>query len=302
MRITFIFLLAICCVSFHGFGQKNEVIVVIDAGHGGNDPGHLSHSSEFLPEKDLNLKIALFLGEYLDKYLQNVKVVYTRTTDIYPSLEERVQKANSVNADYFISIHCNGNERKSVRGTESHVHEMSLTKSVKLAKEIEKQFATRAGRKSRGIKDKRDLQHSLQVLKYTSMPSVLIECGFVTNPREAAYLNTTYGQEIIASAIFRAIRSTVQREFPAISFVKSSPTDNSKNTYAIQIMSSKNPIDEDNASFKKLTSKVKRTKLNTTGAYKYIYTVGTYATKGEAAKDLTKIQKSGYRDAIVIRL
>ena len=280
-------------------GQKSSIILVIDPGHGGNDPGHLSVSSTHLPEKELNLKIALFLGGYIEKYLQNIRVIYTRSGDTYPSLGERVGCANNINADYFISIHCNGNDRKAVRGTESHVHSLSLSRSVALAQEIEQQFSNRAGRKSRGVKDVRDLQHSLQVLKFTNMPSVLVECGFMTNPKEARFLNTTYGQEIIASAIFRAFRATIVKEYPSISFVRKAREEDGQ--YSIQIMSSKVPVATDQHSFKKLKMEVRRKELNTTRAYKYIYTVGDYNTREDAKKELELVQTRGFKDAIVIQ-
>lgn len=290
------------------FSQKTGVVVVIDPGHGGHDPGHLSANANHLTEKELNLKISKFLGGYLETYLQNVTVVYTRTGDSYPTLDERVDKANTINADYFISIHCNGNDRKSVRGTETHVHSMELNKSVDLAKSIEKQFSARAGRKSRGVKDERDLQHSLQVLKYTNMTSVLVECGFVTNEKEANFLNTTYGQEIIASAIFRGFRSTIESEFPSITFRKqagtattTAQTTTSTESYCIQIASSKAPIDTDDSYFKKAKMVVNRKELNTTSAYKYIYTVGNYSTKTAAKESLKKVKELGFKDAIVIK-
>ena len=288
------------------FAQKKEVIVVIDPGHGGTDPGHLSQNAQLLQEKDLNLLIAKELGGYLEKYLQNVKVVYTRTSDVFPSLNERVSLANRKNADYFISIHCNGNENKRVRGTETHVHTMSLKKSVQLATEIEKQFSKRAGRKSRGVKDMKDLKHTLQVLKYTNMTSVLVECGFLTNTKEANYLNSTYGQEIIASAIFRAFRTTIVKEFPKINFIPSKTAQNnsssdSKSDYAIQIMSSKRAVDENDSSFKRLKMNVIRKKLNTTNAYKYIYLVGSYSTKSEARTALKQVKKRGFPDAIIVK-
>ena len=306
-RLFLIFLFC-CAVLTTGLAQKKEIVVVIDPGHGGYDPGHYSDNPSLLTEKDLNLKIALFLGGYIEKYLQNVKVVYTRTTDVYPTLDERVQKANSINADYFLSIHCNGNDRKVVHGTESHVHSMSLSKSVALAKAIEDQFSQRAGRKSRGIKDEKDLKHSLQVLKYTNMTGVLVECGFLTNEKEAAYLNTSNGQEIIASAIFRGFRSVIVKEYPSISFIRSTP--NNSNTpvasnqtiYAIQIASSKEPIDPKDARFRNLKMEVNRVELNTTSAYKYIYTVGNYTSKNDAKSELSQIQSNGYNDAIVIKL
>lgn len=306
-------LLIIFSMMFVGLSvtAQKTVTIVIDPGHGGHDPGHLSHNSSHLAEKDLNLKISKFLGGYIEQYLQNVKVVYTRTDDSYPTLDQRVDKANNINADYFISVHCNGNERKGVRGTESHVHNMSLDKSVTLAKNIENQFSKRAGRKSRGVKDERDLQHSLQVLKYTNMPSVLVECGFVTNTKEANFLNSTYGQEIIASAIFRAFRKTIEDRYPQTAFRKTennnsttvaqTPTTNNAAGYCIQIASSKEPLDTNDHYFKKTGMTVSRKQLNTTSAYKYIYTVGSYANRSEAKTALEKLKEKGFNDAIVIK-
>lgn len=311
MRLLIVFIFCFSLgFSFDSFSQKKEIIVVIDPGHGGYDPGHFSDSPFLQTEKDLNLKIALFLGGYIEKYLQNVKVVYTRTTDVYPTLDERVIKANNVKADYFLSIHCNGNDRKSVHGTESHVHSMELSKSVALANAIEAQFSQRAGRKSRGVKDEKDLQHSLQVLKYTNMTGVLVECGFLTNDKEAQYLNTTIGQEVIASAIFRGFRSVIVKEYPSISFIHSVPSNSTpsdtptsnETTYAIQIASSKDPIDPKDDRFKSLKMAVSRVELNTTSAYKYIYTVGNFSSKTEAKTELSQIQSNGYNDAIVIKL
>lgn len=307
MKISLLFVFLFIFLSpFESFAQK-EVVVVIDPGHGGTDPGHLPTNSKYLSEKELNLKIAKHLGGYIEKYLQHVKVVYTRTGDTYPSLDDRVNTANSTNADYFISIHCNGNDRKGVRGTETHVHSMHLSKSVAFAKEVERQFSKRAGRKSRGVKDMKDLQHTLQVLKYTNMTSVLIECGFVTNDKEAAYLNSTHGQEIIASAIFRAFRTTIESEFPTTTFKKPKNSDNSdvvssnSNTFSIQIASSKQPIDTDDYSLAKSKMDVKRIELKTTSAYKYIYTVGSYNSKKEAKEELELIKQRGFKDAFILK-
>lgn len=282
---------------------------MIDPGHGGKDVGHETTIAGHQDEKHLTLKIAKFLGSYIEKYTDNVKVIYTRTDDSSVSLDDRVEKANTSNVDYFLSIHCNGSESSSVRGTESHVHSMSSKNSVALAREIEKQFSTRAGRHSRGVKDKNDLQHSLQVLKFTEMTSVLVECGFITNPTEANYLNSTNGQEIIASAIFRAFRDFITKQHPNISFKKASSSttssansssESSTNTsYAIQIASSKEWIDDEDPQWKSLD--VKRVELNTTNAYKYIYLVGNYGTKAEANTALEDIKKKGFKDAFVTK-
>ena len=108
------------------------------------------------------------------------------------------------------------------------------------------------------------------------MTGVLVECGFLTNEKEAQYLNTTVGQEVIASAIFRGFRSVIVKEYPTISFLRTTPSSNvqpdesalnSSNTeYTIQIASSRDPIDTNDARFKNLKMDVNRIELNTTSA------------------------------------
>lgn len=310
-------LFCLSALSIQSFAQKDKITVVIDPGHGGSDPGHLSSNKNHLPEKDLNLLIAKKFGSYIEQNMKNVTIIYTRTDDSFPSLDDRVEKANNAKADYFISIHCNANARTNVHGTESHVHSMNSKKAVSLAKEFENEFSTRAGRHSRGVKDTDDREHSLQVLKFTNMTSVLVECGFLTNEKEANYLNTTNGQDIIASAIYRGFRTTIQKDFPSISFMKSAggnnSTANSKSTnnttntstasgkFTIQIMSSKEPMDTGGESFKKLGLPVTRKKLNTTSAYKYLYTVGSYDSQDAAKKDLEKVKKNGFKDAYIVK-
>lgn len=313
MRII-VFLFCISFISVPVFSQKAKIVVVIDAGHGGSDPGHESCNKNHLQEKELNLIIAKKFGGYIDQNLKNVNIVYTRTDDSFPTLDQRVAKANSVNADYFISIHCNANHNKNVHGTESHIHTMKSKKSLALAKEFETEFTKRAGRNSRGVKDTDDREHSLQVLKYTNMTSVLVECGFLTNDNEANYLNTSNGQEILASAVFRAFRTHIVKEYPSISFIKSGTnsthlaTDNStpkssvNGSYAIQIMSSKQPLNTEDQSFKKIGLPVMRKKLSTTAAYKYCYHAGKYTSQDEAKKDLEKVKKNGFSDAYIIKL
>jgi len=223
-------------------------VVVIDAGHGGKDPGALGSLSR---EKNINLAIALQTGEYIKKNLANVKVLYTRESDVFIGLKERADFANKNKADLFISIHANWAASKSIRGTETFI--MGLSKdeqnlevamkeneviqleddfsaryegfdpkspesyimftlmqniykeqSTQLASGIQNQFRSRAGRVDRGVK-----QAGLLVLYMTSMPSILIETGFITNPDEEKYLMSKEGQEYIASSIFRATREYI---------------------------------------------------------------------------------------------
>lgn len=315
MKTTLVFLfLMIWCSSTNFISAQNKITLVIDAGHGGNDPGHLSNNSKHLQEKDLNLIISKLVGGYINQYLTNVDVVYTRKDDSFVSLDDRVEKANNSNATYFISIHCNANEKKHIHGTESHIHDFSSKKAVVFAKELEEQFSKRAGRHSRGIKDNGDREHTLQVLKFTKMTGVLIECGFLTNEKEANYLNTSEGQEVIASAIFRAFRSFIQIEHPTMKFLKDTgnPVKNSKEEvvskskksygeYTIQLMSSQEPLETTIEQFQGLGMEVLRVNLNTKNAYKFLYTAGTFNTKEEANLVLEKVKKKGFKDAIIIK-
>lgn len=305
--IRFIFTLFLALAASSVFSQ-DKIVLVIDPGHGGNDPGHLPEDSTLsLAEKELNLKVAKYLGGYIEQYLQNVEVVYTRTDDSYPTLNDRVEKANTIKADYFISIHCNGNHKNGVHGTETHVHDLGVKGSADLARSIEDQFKERAGRHSRGVKDQHDLQHSLQVLKYTKMTSVLVECGFITNEHEAKFLNTSSGQEIIASAIFRAFRGHIVKTHPNIAFIPAETKNNNdvatksetKKPFVIQYMSSKAPIDFLKSDLSSLGHEVQRIEIETESAYKYIYTVGQFDSREAASELLAQVKQKGYSDAFV---
>ena len=220
--------------------------VVIDAGHGGKDPGAIGKQSK---EKNITLAIALKLGSYIEKYIEGVEVIYTRKTDEFIELYRRSAIANENDADLFISIHVNSNPVSVHHGTATYVMGLNraqenlevaklensviltekdyqsryegydpklpesdiilsliqsayLDQSTLLAQEIQAQFLEKAGRKDFGVR-----QAGLIVLWNCTMPSVLVETGFISNAAEEKYLMSDYGQSIIASAIFRAFRS-----------------------------------------------------------------------------------------------
>lgn len=226
---------------------KKRFKLVIDPGHGGKDSGTMGTK---LKEKDVVLAVSKKVGEFIEKYTDDIEVIFTRTKDEYSHPAVRATLANQAEADLFVSIHANamppGNSE--VYGTETYVmgtknegrnfevakrensvilleenyaekyqgfdpnspevnimfeimQEAYQENSIILAQNIEEQFEKRAGRKSRGVK-----QSSLWVLWNTAMPSVLIEIGYLTNPKEEQDLSTAQVQEYIASAIFRAIR------------------------------------------------------------------------------------------------
>lgn len=309
-----VFLVLSFCWSFAAFAQGDPIVIMIDPGHGGSDPGHEAVEKGQLPEKELNLIIAMKFGAYLSEKLDNVKVLYTRTSDTYLTLDERVALANSKQADIFISVHCNGSDDHKVHGTETHVHSMRSGKAVALAKEIEKDLRTKAGRKSRGVKDTDDREHSLHVLKYTKMTSVLVECGFLTNTNEAAYLNTEKGQDFIASALYRGVKNYVGDQVvaapakpekatakPEAAEKKEAPSKtNSEGAWTIQLMSSKEWMDTEKGVFAAVSLPVDRKQVAQSG-YKYVYFAGSFTSAEEAKKQQEQLRKKGFTDAMVIR-
>lgn len=281
---------------------------MIDPGHGGTDPGHEAVSDNQLPEKDLTLKVSQKLGAYLTTKLSNVVVSYTRTSDTYPSLDQRVSLANTAKVDYFISIHFNGSTQVSTKGTEVHVNSFDSKDAVKLAKSIDEDFKTRAGRKSRGVKDSNDREYSLQVLKYTTMPSVLVECGFLTNASEAVFVNTEYGLDILASSMFRGIRSYLKANHSTISFEPTEVAPTKKENkeevqpasfFSVQLMSSKEWIDTNAQAFKSISKEVERVQVSQSG-YKYKYFSGKFENKTQAKEYLDQIVNAGFKDAFIV--
>lgn len=236
--------------------------VVIDAGHGGKDPGASGKHSR---EKDIALAVALKVGRYIKQNLRDVRVIYTRATDRFIPLYRRAEIANKNHADVFISIHCNSNPSAKPYGAETYVmglhknaanlqvaktentailYEDSastsyggfdvnspqsyinlslfqntyLAQSLNIAHKIENQFKYRAGRKARGV-----YQAGFLVLWRTAMPSVLVELGYLSNPREEAFLLSKNGQSLLASAIYRAFKA-YKIEFEKENAISRTPT------------------------------------------------------------------------------
>lgn len=193
--------------SFLDTTEKKLFVVVIDAGHGGYDVGNeCSNLEKFKQEKDLVLPVALQLGGYLEHLLENVKVIYTRESDVFVSLEKRAEIANDSSADLFISIHANHNPSTSIYGSQVHIHDGGIKFSKVFAKKLMYQLEERAKRKVLKLQTTDSRGHNLYVLQHTKMPAALVELGFMSNTKEEVYLNSEYGQTILASAIFRAVR------------------------------------------------------------------------------------------------
>ena len=224
--------------------------VVLDAGHGGKDPGNLGTGRYSTTEKDITLDVTLRIGQYIEENLPEVKVIYTRKDDSFPGLRDRVRIANDAQADLFISIHCDAFDNAGARGAGTYVMGMhkseeslrvamrenasmfseegyernydgfdpndpdtyialslrqnvNLDASLTLGAAIQSQFRERVGRKDRGVK-----QAGFYVISYTTMPSALVELGFLTNPDEEDFLRSENGKAYMASAVYRAFRDT----------------------------------------------------------------------------------------------
>ena len=219
--------------------------VVIDAGHGGKDPGAISRNGKY-KEKNITLSVALGLGELIKSNFPDIKVIYTRSTDKYVELSERAAIANRNKADLFISIHVNSAKSTQARGTETFVmgthkseanfevcklensvivieedyekkyegfnpgspesyiifsllQNVHQEQSIKYAAQVQGQFARGPISVNRGVK-----QGGLLVLWKTTMPAVLTELGFISNPKDCAVLVTKKGQEQFARGLFNA--------------------------------------------------------------------------------------------------
>lgn len=228
-----------------GTSNKKPMVVVIDPGHGGKDPGAVNKS---IREKDIVLGIGLKLGKYINEQFPDVKVVYTRSNDVFVPLIERSKIANKNKADLFISLHANHCGTPPTRGTETFVlglhrsndnlevakkensvilleenyeatyegfdpnqsesyimfelvQDVYMDQSVFFADAIQNQFKTRLASPNRGVK-----QAGFLVLRQSSMPSVLVEAGFLSNQAEANFLNSEEGQRTIALSLLEAFR------------------------------------------------------------------------------------------------
>ncbi|MFP5470509.1 MAG: N-acetylmuramoyl-L-alanine amidase [Bacteroidia bacterium] len=281
--------------------DTTKITLVIDAGHGGKDPGNLSSSDSLLPEKDLNVKIAKKFGDYCQTFLgDDINIVFVREKDTFIELQDRIQLANDLNAEYFISIHCNASKNLDAQGTETHINTLESRMSLELAHAIQKELETRAGRNNRGVKVKEDRLYNLMVLKNAIKASVLIETGFMSNQEEELFLNSEHGQDLIASAIYRAFRDHLYIKYGiAEQKHQSIKTSYLGPVYKIQVYTSTGPISTETEDFKQLNTPIEEAKQDN----QYKYYIGEFMDDKEAKKKLKEIQKiPAFKFAFVVRV
>ena len=240
-----IFLFTGFFTSVHAFQKnkdKDKFVVVLDAGHGGHDPGNVGNGYK---EKEIALNVILTVGKSLEKH-PNIKVIYTRKSDVFVTLRDRARIANDADADLFVSVHCNSHH-SSAHGTETFVlglHENQ--RNFEIAKKenevifleedykshydgfdpnspesfigltlMQEEYLDQSTQLARLVQDNftKNLnrndrgvkQAGFWVLHNTYMPSVLVETGFLTYKPEGAYLNSTKGQSEVSLSIYKGI-------------------------------------------------------------------------------------------------
>jgi N-acetylmuramoyl-L-alanine amidase len=334
-------------------GQEAKAIktVVIDAGHGGKDPGTVGRKTQ---EKYITLAVALKVGTLIRQNLPEVQVIYTRDRDIFIELHERAAIANRNQADLFISIHANANKVKTLRGAESYImglHRTSenleiaklenaailmesdytshyegfdpnsdesyiiftlyqnsnLERSSQFAAGIQEEMSDRVGLTDRGVR-----QAGFLVLYKTTMPSVLVEVGYLSNTEEEDFLISDKGQEYISSAIYRAFRqykddaegvTSPEKEKtapvvpPSASPAKDPAPVNSGPgvVFKVQLAASPKEIKASDPRFKGLKD-IRMYRHD--GMYKYTY--GETSDPDTADALLVKMKKQGFKDAFLV--
>ncbi|WP_347174785.1 N-acetylmuramoyl-L-alanine amidase family protein [Polaribacter uvawellassae] len=249
---TKLFTLFICSLFFlsttqFSFAQKKTYIIVLDAGHGGHDPGNIGNGYR---EKNIALKVALEVGKIIGKE-KDIKVVFTRKNDVFVELWKRGSIANDIKADLFVSIHCDSHTSNAygagtfvlgARGNRQNLEIAKRENSVILLEKDYKQnynYDPNSPESVIGLSllQEENLDQSLQlasiiqnnlvtklkrhnryvkmdnfqVLRETIMPSVLVELGFLTNKKEGRFLNSKSGQLAMAKNIANSIVSYVNQ-------------------------------------------------------------------------------------------
>lgn len=357
--LNFILVLLVLTHPISLFAQQNSgdpsilKTVVIDAGHGGKDPG--CHGG-YANEKTVCLNIALKLGDMIKKKYPNVKVVYTRDKDVFIELNERANIANRAKADLFICIHANS-ASPAAYGAETYVlglhrtesqqkvaerenatiymeddkgakykdFDLSpdaiiarqiqlsvfLNQSISFADKLQKEFK-RLGRYDRGVK-----QAGFLVLYKTTMPSVLIETGFLTNPNEEKFLADIEGQQKMANAMFTAFEQ-YKSEIEGVSLKTTLSNSSSSSASQEVVIDNMDNLNVQSESSKKVIFKVQietsETRLQLTSAkfkgldvseYRqdnlYKYTAGSFEEDFKSANAYkNELRNLGFSHAFVV--
>ncbi len=348
MKKVYLLLLSLlnACVIFSQSSPNYRVNrIVIDAGHGGNDPGT---NGKLYKEKDIALDIALQLGKHINDNNPNVEIIFTRTSDQFIPLFQRIGIANKAKADLFISIHCNSSSKKEVRGTETYVmglhraeenlavaqrenevillendyesnyegydpnspvghivlssfQDAYLSQSLDVAAVIEDQLKGQGYSTSRGVK-----QAGFAVLRRATMPSILIETGFLSNVEEEKYLGSDKGKGAISHSIYRALSKYLNPQISTTTHKEPTAKSNQtvieelrpkgSKTFYVQFAAMKSKMDADHTKPIAKLGDIKVIEQN--GFYKYqIANINTLARAKKVKEDLKDL---GYEGSFIV--
>ena len=329
--LAILFILSFSHLNSISYAQETYTIV-LDAGHGGKDPGNLGNGYK---EKHIALQVALVVGNELSKR-KDIKVIFTRKKDVFIDLWRRGEIANKAKANLFVSIHCDShtsnaygagtfvlglrgnkqnleiakrenavilledNYQKRYEGFDPNSAEsvigLSLLQEENLDKSLEIASIIQhnfAFKLKRN--DRKVKQDNFQVLRETIMPSVLVELGFLTNKREGKYLNSKKGQQQMGKAIAEAILNYVNN-IKMNTVVDTAPKEvQNKVVFKVQIASGKNKIATKSYNFNGL-KEVERIKVGS--FYKYYY--GITNSHKNALSALKMAKKKGYQSAFLV--
>lgn len=341
-KVLFFLIFFLIVVNPSTFAQGKIYTVVLDAGHGGTDPGNIGYKK--YKEKDIALSIVLEVGKILEKQ-KNIKVIYTRKTDVLVDLWVRGQIANKADADLFVSVHCNAHSSQA-SGAETfalglHANKRNL-EVVKKENEVilleenyeenYKGFDPSSETSIIGIKlmqeeyldqsltvaniiqnnmvkdlkrkDRGVKQAGFVVLHHTYMPSILIETGFLSNKEEGAFLNSKKVQSKYANSIAKGISTYIEQVDM-----------NSVASGIESIQSVDEPIADENVIFKVQigfgSKKIATKSYNFKGLKDvervqvengYKYYFGETTSFEEVKKNLQQAQNTGYKSAFLIAL
>ncbi len=331
-KILFLLFFIFLGNSFSVCAQK-EYVVVLDAGHGGKDPGNLGNGFK---EKSIALKVVLKIGALLEKR-KDVKVLYTRNKDVFIDLWKRGDIANQAKADLFVSVHCDShtsnafgagtfvlglrgnkknleiakrenavilledNYRDKYEGFDSNSAESVIGLSLLQEENLDKSLAIASLIQNNfTFKLKRNnrkvKQDNFQVLRETIMPSVLVELGFLTNRKEGVFLNSKNGQVKMANEIAVAIYSYIKNlKLNTVVDMGNTTASINEIKFKVQIAAGKNRLRTKSYNFKGLKN-IERKLFGS--VYKYYY--GNSSSYKAIKESLKKAKSKGYKQAFII--
>lgn len=335
--------------------SAKDFIVVIDAGHGGKDPGAISACKKIY-EKDVTLKVALAVGEEIKSKHPEVTVLYTRQKDVFVGLNDRARMANKANADLFISIHTNAAKSRAAKGAETYTlgieeertersleiakrengvillednHERTyanfnpnspesyiifeymqsehVKESIHIAQYVQENLCAEAQRLDRGVR-----QAGFLVLNATSMPSILVELGYISHAEEAKYLASANGQKKMSRCISQAFDkyyADLKKGSTGTTIAEAAPlpqttakgntaqttsTEEDKPVFKIQFLTTSKKLEQGDKAFKGLNPVGHYTEK---GMYKYTY--GNTTDYNEIVRLKRKVNEN-FKDAFIV--